>query len=204
MENEIKSLMEIDVEPVHMLSGYLHRLQDNKKGEFWAILKDLSLRGNEQQKFIALSLISLEGQDELQAILLDEFVITTLPTSPSNLLSAILRMIINQHRVDLVPYCQGLLKAATLNDDIMIREMAFRTILALNWKIILKEFAEKIQKEDIKKIIDTMAFFKHTHTKSDWDELLNTLLEAEKMKVQKFKSEIDNRCNNHYDLVAKL
>jgi hypothetical protein len=82
--------------------------------------------------------------------------------------------------------------------------MAFTTILILNWKIILKEIVEKIQNGDIKKVIDTMAFFKHTHTKSDWKELLNTLPEAEKMKIQKLKSEIDIRVSNHYDLVAKL
>lgn len=198
MRTEIEKLIASDTEPVYALSGYLQQLAVERKGEFWDCIKELILQGNENQQFVGLSFLSFE-EHEFQTELIDIFTSKINPQSVSNLLTPILRMIKNLQRIDLVPYCQNVLASALERKDSRTIEMAFRTILSLEWKSALNQILDRVENGSTSQVIDTMAFFKSTHSSSDWNDLLKTLNDPHRKKIEKLEKEILLRSQNHYE-----
>ena len=201
----IQQLIEKDKEPVYAIHGVLNKCSRSERKRVWDILEDLGFHGSERERSVVLYNIACENkqlanklQDQLIAEINNDFAAYKV------IVKRVITMIRRTKRKDNVPFCLSVLQWANENmKGSLLAGNAFRCIITVDWEKIISEIAEHLKDEDDLGVIDTVAYFLYKNGSGEYEKLKVRLPEETLQRINQLMPEIQDRLNNHYNLIEE-
>ncbi|MDR3652926.1 MAG: hypothetical protein P4L34_08145 [Paludibacter sp.] len=198
----MKELLEIidnSDEPVYELNAYIKQLKIvNKQDVAWDILKEIALNGNLKQRFVALTIISINKPFYLEALSI-ELIKNQNFAEIEQILIPIICICSVVEKEEHIGFMLEVLDYAFRNNKKYLWKITLRNILITNYWIKIKDkIAEIVSNSDNITIIDLFAFFMYEHGKSEYDRFVGCLPQNEQSKIIKLETNIMKRKKDFY------
>ncbi len=192
-------------EAVYALDAYIfNRESPQQKEDLLDDLRVISLKGNDNQKFVALTVISVNKPkylEELSYELIenfdyenDEYIIKPIV----NICSIVKKQ---QH----IEYMERILDYALKRNKEYLAEVVLRSIISTDyWKNVINNILQVVSDSDELTVVDFLAFFQYKRGKKEYRSLLEFLSKEDRKKVRSYKKEISARLKNAYEALDKI
>jgi hypothetical protein len=204
MKDKILKLIHepVQIDPVYQLESDYRKLANKKeREEFVFIIKTIAIEGTKKEKFACLTVIEMidkakESEDvikrNINTINLEE---DALLISPLLTLCAVLS---KDWGVSFIKKVLLIYKPAH-NGYSYLYNISIRSIVITPfWKECIEEINYALANSNDDYLIDFFAYFKWKKKDSDYKELLSFIDFSVIIKINKFKSLIDERYRNNY------
>ena len=188
---KIVELIDNSEEPVYDLDAYLSNIKNERqKNQEWEIVKEFALKGTKQQKFVALTVISVNNpifKEELSDILIETKNIEKI----DYLLVPIVNICASFDKEKSINFLLAVLKYAKRKNKDYLYEITLRNIISTSsWNKVINYIEDTIRESNVLSITDLLAFIKYKQGNTGYSFLLNNLDESNVNKVRLLNNKI--------------
>jgi hypothetical protein len=198
MTKELLNIIDNSDEPVYEIDAFINKLQVADKDVAWNELKEISLNGDKKQKFVALTVISVNKPRYLEALSIE--LIKNINFSE---IEPILKPIISICSIVgeeiHINFMIEVFNYALNNDREYLLEVTLRNIISTKqWKRIIDKIVDVISNSDNHTIVDLLAFFIYKQGEIEYNYLVNYLPKALQKRVIQLQKDIYKRFKENY------
>jgi hypothetical protein len=201
MKAELLNIIDNSDEAVYELDAFLTQQKgvDIEKG--WETLKEIALKGTQEQKFVALTVISVNRPsylEELSTELINNFNFSEIESFLIPIIK-ICSVIENELHIN---YMEEVLNYARKNKKKYLEEVTLRSIISTKyWKRVIGIISQVVSNSDTLTMVDLLAFFIYKQGKDEYNLLMNHFPKKNQEKIAKLQLQILERVKTGYQIL---
>lgn len=199
METKILNIISNSEEPVYELDAYIEELEtENEKNIAWEELREIGLKGQVQQRFIALTVIT-ENKPSYLEQLASELIRERHFDDNILILKPIINICSSLMKEEHISFMQDVLDYAIASNNEYLYEVTLRNLITTNsWEKVLKELVEIVATSDELTTVDLLAFFINEQGMQGFKSLVNRFPTKEQEIVKELDKKIKKRLKESY------
>ncbi|KAF0234051.1 MAG: hypothetical protein FD181_3719 [Prolixibacteraceae bacterium] len=198
MEEDLLNILNNSDEAVYELDAYLAKQSGIDNKQKWEALKEIALRGTQKQRFFALTVISVNKPDYLEAISL-ELIENHNFSEIEPILKPICNICSTIGKEIHANYMEEVLDYAIKNNKEYLAEVVLRNIISTKyWRRVIGNILQIVSISDNLTIVDLLSFFIYQQGNDEYSLLINHFSKENQEKIAKLQIQILERLKNGY------
>lgn len=201
MKEELLNIIDNSDEAVYELDAYLSKQKGVHKEEGWEALKEIALKGTQKQRFVALTVISVNKPSYMEG-LSTELIKSIKFSEIEAFLIPIIKICSVIEKELHIQYMEEVLNYACKNQKEYLAEVTLRNIISTkHWKRVISNILQVVSNSDNETVVDLLAYFIYKQGKDEYNLLVSHLPKVNQEKVAKLQVQILERLKNGYQIL---